>query len=85
MISLDVADVAVSPEGLRLTIRQSKTDQQGAGQVVGIGRTGSATCPLAAYEDWLAAANVTSGRVLRSVSRDGAVGDRLSSVARSAR
>ena len=34
--------------------------------------------PVAAYEAWIAAAAITSGRVFRCVDRHGRVGDRLS-------
>ncbi len=65
-------------EGLRLTIRRSKGDQEGEGQVIAIGRTGTATCPAAAITVWLAAAAITEGAVLRRIDRHGSVGDRLS-------
>jgi hypothetical protein len=56
LVALDVADLAECPEGLRVTIRRSKTDQEGAGAVVAVCR-GSIACPVAAVKDWLAAAN----------------------------
>ena len=42
-------------KGLRVAIRGSKTDQEGAGAVVAACR-GSIDCPVAAVRDWLAAA-----------------------------
>ena len=44
------------PEGLRVAVRGSKSDQEGAGAVVAVCR-GSVACPLAAVRDWLAAAD----------------------------
>ena len=38
LVGLDVEDVAVEPEGLRITIRRSKTDQEGAGREIGLVR-----------------------------------------------
>lgn len=55
LAALDIDDVAVLPDGLRLTFRRSKGDQEGTWQTV------------AAYEVWLAAAGVAAGRVFRSV------------------
>lgn len=78
LIALDVTDVAVVPEGLRLTIRRSKGDQEGEGQVIAIGRTGTATCPVLGYSAWITAAGIRDGAVFRSVSRHGALGARLS-------
>ena len=78
LVALDVTDVAVLPEGLRVTIRQSKTDSEGHGAVLPVGRTGRPTCPVAAYERWLAAAGIAEGAVFRAVDRHGRLGDRLS-------
>lgn len=78
LVALDVADVAALPEGLRITIRRSKTDQEGAGAVLAVGRTRRATCPAAAYERWLAEAGLREGAAFRAVDRHGRVGGRLS-------
>lgn len=78
LVALDVADVALLPEGLRVTIRRSKTDSEGHGAVLAVGRTGRLTCPAAAYERWLAAAGIAEGAVFRAVDRHGRIGGRLS-------
>ncbi len=78
LVALDVADVAVLPEGLRITIRRSKTDQEGEGAVLAIGRTRRATCPAAAYERWLAEAGIREGAAFRAVDRHNRLGGRLS-------
>lgn len=78
LVALEVADLAVDPQrGLLVTIRHSKTDQHGHGRhaVVPYGRPGA--CPVAAVRAWLQAAGITTGPVLRSVSRHGTVGDSL--------
>jgi hypothetical protein len=36
LVALNVEDLQEVPEGLRLTLRRSKTDQEGAGRVVAI-------------------------------------------------
>jgi hypothetical protein len=58
------------PEGLRVTIRRSKTDQEGSGAVVAVCR-GSIACPVAAMKEWLAAANIVEGPVFRQVGKGG--------------
>ena len=77
LVALDVADIAVLPEGLRILVRRGKSDQEGEGRVVAIGRTGSPTCPPTAYAAWIAAAGITDGAAWRSISRHGRVGGRL--------
>lgn len=78
LVALTVDDVAGVPEGLRITIQRSKGDQEGEGQVIAVGRTGTATCPVAAYEAWIAAARIETGRVLRAINRHGHLGLKLS-------
>jgi site-specific recombinase XerD len=77
LVALDVADLEECLEGLRVTIRRSKTDQEGAGAVVAACR-GSIACPVAAVKDWLAAAGITDGPLFRRFGKDGkALPDRL--------
>jgi integrase len=69
IVALDVADLTVSREGLRVVIRRSKADQEGAGAVLAVDRTGTPTCPVAAYMAWLEASGITAGAVFRRVDR----------------
>lgn len=78
LVGLDVADLTLSEDGVRVRIARSKTDQDGEGQAIGIGRTGTPTCPVAALEAWLAAAKIGAGRVFRSINRHGRLGASLS-------
>ncbi len=78
LVALQVADVAEEESGLRVTVRRSKGDQEGAGQLVGIARTGSATCPVAALAAWREAAAIADGPLFRSVDRHGRIGASLS-------
>lgn len=78
LVTLQVEDIEAVPEGIRITIRRSKGDQAGAGQVVGIARTGSQTCPVATLAAWTTVAGITEGCLFRSVDRHGRVGDSLS-------
>jgi integrase len=79
LVALDVSDVQISEDGLTVTLRRSKTDQEGTGRKIGIPRGSSAeTCPLRALQAWLAAANIAEGPLFRSVNRHGRIGERLS-------
>jgi integrase len=75
LVALDVADIAETKEGLELTIRRSKTDQEGAGSVVPV-PYGShpQTCPVRALRAWLALAAITEGPLWREIDRHGNVG-----------
>lgn len=76
LVGLDVADVVEEPEGLAVTIRRSKTDQEGQGRVVGIvrGSRGPLTDPPSAVREWREAAGITEGPLFREVDRGGRVG-----------
>lgn len=72
LVALRVSDLDRVPDGLRVTIRSSKTDQEGVGEVIAILR-GSKLRPVRAVTDWLAAAGITSGPVFRSINRHGQI------------
>ena len=76
LVALDVGDVVEEPEGLAVTIRRSKTDQEGQGRVVGIvrGSRGPLTDPATAVREWREAAGITEGPLFREVDRGGRVG-----------
>ena len=75
LVGLDVEDVVEEQEGLRVTFRRSKTDQEGKGQEIGILRgLYPLTDPVAALADWRAAAGISSGPIFREVDRGGRVG-----------
>lgn len=74
LVDLDRSDIACVSEGARITLRRSKGDQEGKGEVVGVARVpGSATCPVAALEAWLSAAGIEAGPIFRAVNRHGCV------------
>lgn len=77
LVALDVADIEETESGLRITIRHSKTDQEGAGAVVAIVR-GAIACPVEALKAWRNAVDITTGPVFRSIRKGGKVGARLS-------
>jgi site-specific recombinase XerC len=60
LVALDVADLEETEEGMRVSIRRSKTDQEGKGEVIAIVR-GSVNCPVKAVKNWLQAISITEG------------------------
>lgn len=67
LAALQVADVRFVAEGVELTIRRSKTDQEGAGRVVAVHRGSRAeTCPVRSLRAWLDAAGTEIGPVWQS-------------------
>ena len=74
LVALDMADLTEVPDGLRVLIRTSKTDQDGAGQEVAIPR-GHHIRPVETLQAWLAAAGITAGPVFRQVTQTGRVSE----------
>jgi integrase len=68
LVAPRVADLAETPDGLRVTIRRSKTDQEGAGQEIAIPR-GVRLRPVEALRAWLAAAGIAEGPVFRRLAK----------------
>lgn len=67
LVGLQVSDIQHAKEGLRVTIRQSKTDQEGQGQTIAIpnGRLKVASV----LNDYLQAAGITEGYIFRPVTK----------------
>jgi site-specific recombinase XerD len=78
IVGLDHRDIEVAPEGVIVTLRRSKTDQEGRGQRLGI-PYGSrpSTCPVRALKAWLEASGISEDSLFRSITRHGRMGERL--------
>ncbi len=70
LVGLDVADLDWGEQGLRVTIRRSKTDQDGVGAVVAVPE-GRHLTPLAHLRAWLAVSRITTGPVFRPLWKGG--------------
>ena len=72
LAGLDLEDVTWVDEGAVLTLRRSKTDQEGQGRQVAIPRGAHAqTCPVRALWGWIEAAGLRDGALFRPVDRHG--------------
>jgi hypothetical protein len=60
LVALQVEDLTEVPDGLRVVIRHSKTDQESLGQEIAIPR-GYRLRPVEALQTWLAAAEIRVG------------------------
>jgi site-specific recombinase XerD len=74
LVGLDIEDCAFGKDGLRVALRRSKTDQDGAGRKIGIPYgSNPETCPVRVLQTWLEQAAIASGPVFRSLNRHGQV------------
>jgi integrase len=72
LVALDREDLAITSEGVTVTLRRSKTDQEGQGRKVGIPYgSNPATCPVRALQAWLEASGIEAGPLFRGLNRHG--------------
>lgn len=69
LMGLDVADIEHVRQGIIITLRHSKTDQEGAGRKIGIPHGRTRHCPVAALAIWLERAGITEGAIFRPINR----------------
>jgi integrase len=72
LVALTLADLDRVPEGLRVTIRKSKTDPEGEGAVIAIPE-GTRLHPAARLDAWITRAGITDGFLFRRLSATGHV------------
>jgi integrase len=73
LAAIEIVDFEQVREGIILTIRRSKTDQDGVGRKIGIPFGRTIHCPVRALEDWLSAARIEAGPVFHPVDRHGRI------------
>lgn len=81
LAALHLSDVVETDDGLEVFVGRSKRDQDAKGAVVAVPRGSHPDIDpvrvLRRWRDVLAAQGITSGRLLRSITRHGRIGDRL--------
>jgi integrase len=75
LVALDVGDIEHVRQGIVLTLRRSKTDQDSEGRKIGIPFGRTRWCPVAALDTWLAASVIAEGAIFRPLDRHGHIRD----------
>lgn len=71
LVALDVEDIEITAQGMMVTVRRSKTDQEGRGRQIAVPPGRTRHCAIRALADWLAFAKIESGAIFRSVDKHG--------------
>lgn len=72
LVGLDVSDVAFTPKGIVVTVRHSKTDQEGRGIKKAVHLQVPDVCPFAAVKAWLQVLGANaSGALFRAIDQHG--------------
>ena len=70
IISIDYEDLEFVPEGLKITIRKSKTDQFGEGMIKGLPYFNNEIyCPVKNLQKWLEISQIKSGPIFRRFTK----------------
>ncbi|MFN3628187.1 MAG: site-specific integrase [Parvibaculum sp.] len=75
LVGLDVSDIEHVRQGIVVTLRRSKTDQNGAGRKIGIPFGRSKWCPVKQLADWLEHAKIETGPLFRGINRHGHIAE----------
>lgn len=67
-------DVERVRQGIVITLRRSKTDQNGAGRKIGVPYARGRWCPVASLEQWLNRSGITEGALFRTINRHHRIG-----------
>jgi len=74
LVALDIEDCVFGKDGLTVTLRRSKTDQDGQGRKIGIPYgSNPETCPVRMVQAWMEHAGISAGPLFRSISRHGRI------------
>lgn len=72
LVGLDAEDCTFGKDGLTVTLRRSKTDQEGEGRKIGIPYgSNPETCPVRNLQSWLE--HISTGPLFRSINRHGQI------------
>jgi len=70
LISIDYEDLEFVPEGVKITLRRSKTDQFGEGMTKGLPYfTNETYCPVAHLKKWIKISNIKDGPIFRRFAK----------------
>jgi integrase len=76
LVSLRACDVEPVRQGIVITLRRSKTDQEGAGRKIGIPHARGRWCPVSALDEWLTASGTAEGALFRRIDRHHQIGEK---------
>ena len=77
LISINYEDLEFVPEGLKITIRKSKTDQFGEGMIKGLPYfSNEIYCPIVNLKKWIDISKIKSGPIFRRFSKGSTLTDK---------
>lgn len=72
LVSLKFEDLRFNRNGIEITLRRAKTDQEGKGQIVPIPYGSNPdTCPVRSMQAWLEMSGISNGHIFRGINKHG--------------
>ncbi len=76
LASLDIEDIEFIAKGMMVTLRRSKTDQEGQGRRIAVPFGRTRHCPVTALKAWLTVLDRSSGPIFFRINKHGQILDR---------
>ena len=77
LVSIDFEDLEFVPEGVKIIVRKSKTDQFGEGMIKGLPYfTNELYCPVVNLKKWLEISKINSGPIFRRFTKGSSLTDK---------
>ena len=77
LVSIDYEDLEFLPEGLKITLKKSKTDQLGEGMIKGLPYFSNENyCPIVNLKKWLEISKIKSGSIFRRFTKGSILTDK---------
>ena len=73
LVGLNAEDLLFVRQGMIVTLRHSKTDQEGAGRKIGIPYGRTKHCPVRATENWMVSSGIAQGPIYPSLGKGGQI------------
>lgn len=73
LVALNIEDLELKPEGLKITIRGSKTDQEKRGRLIGIPYARGICCPVRMTQNWMDFLEEPRGPLFRNCRKGGQI------------
>lgn len=77
LVNLEIKDLNFVPEGLIITMRKTKTNQEGAAKYKNFLLSDSKFCPVKALKFWLEISGIKEGKVFRNIKKNGDLGESI--------
>jgi integrase len=81
LAALELRDLEFSGQGVIVSLRKSKTNQEGKPEIKTIPARNNKLCAVTALKEWIEASNIIEGKLFRGITRHGGLRDSITTCA----